>query len=97
MSIAYSYSFFNFGLYRATILLFDVVMNVLHQEYYCEMGFMEILYDHTNKSFNKDLILNKIDQIIKPEQKEFPDLTFPTRYLNFDSLLDFIITFSKKN
>lgn len=87
------HALFSFGLPRPTTKLFDLIINILEQDYYNELGFPEQYYDKENKKFNEQLIKDKINEIIKSGLEQFPELKFGTENLKFDTMPNFLRTY----
>jgi hypothetical protein len=87
------YCLFAFGLAKPTVKLFDLIYNILEQDYYNEMGVPEKYYDKANNKFDEPLVKNKINEIIKSGLEQFPELKFNTDNLKFDSLHNFLRTY----
>ncbi len=90
------YSLFNFGMHWPAVQLFNLLMNVLHQNYYSEMGISTEYADLKTGSLNPPAIQEKIDQIIRVARQEYPNFNFEKKYLNYNSKVDFSETFLKE-
>jgi hypothetical protein len=87
------YCLFSYGLPKADIKFFDLIINILNQDYYSETGRKEIYYDNENKKLNESLIKERIINIVNESVEQFPELKFNTDSLKFDSLLNFLRTY----
>jgi hypothetical protein len=87
------HALFSFGMPKPTVRLFDLIINILEQDYYNELGYAEKYYDKENKKFDELIIKNKIDEIIKNGLEQFPELKFNTANLKFDSMINFMKTY----
>ncbi|RPI17216.1 MAG: hypothetical protein EHM58_10165 [Ignavibacteriae bacterium] len=87
------YCLFTFGLAKPTLKLFNLLYNIIEQDFYIEMGIPEKYYDKENKKFNEQLVKDKINEIIKSGLEQFPELKFNTDNLKFDTMLDFLRTY----
>jgi hypothetical protein len=88
-----TYCFFSYGLPRPDAKLFDVMMNILNQDYYTALNTGEKYYDAASGKFDEALIKKRIAEIIAGGLELYPELKFNTDNLKFDSLLSFLRTF----
>ena len=88
-----TYCLFSYGLPRPDAKLFHLVMNIINQDYFIELGFTDKYYDTASIKFNDQLVKDYIDNIIKEGLELYPELKFSTESLKFDSLLSFLRTF----
>ncbi len=89
LEYAFAYSQFSFSLPKPATELFDVVMQVNHNDYYKAMGHEEQLYDRATKQFNNDDIIEKIEDITEKNKKRYPHLVINAKAINFASLQAF--------
>jgi len=89
LEYAFAYSQFSFSLPKPATQLFDVVMQVNHNDYYQAMGHSEVFYSRADKKFNNDNIIEKIEEINKGNKGRYPKLNINTKALNFTSLQAF--------
>jgi len=82
------YCMFSYGLAKPTVRLFQLVYNILEQDYFTELAAGEKLY--ADQKFDEVKIKEMIDAIIKEGQEQFPQLAFKTEELKFSSLADFL-------
>ena len=87
------YCLFSYGLAKADIELFRLLLNITTQDYFNEMGFTEKYYDDSTKKFNEELIKGAVEGIIKAGAPQYPELKFKTENLKFDSMLNFLKSF----
>lgn len=87
------YCLFTFGMAKPTVKLFDLLYNIIEQDYYNEMGFPEKYYDRANNKFDEQLIKNQINEIIKAGLEQFPELKYNTDSLKFDTMPNFLRTY----
>ncbi len=80
------YCMYYFGVYPATKKLITLIYNVLHPEFFREMGLVNNFYDEKLNSLNKIEIENEIKRIINDERKEYPHLGIISVNINFNSL-----------
>lgn len=90
------YCLYNYGLAKPTRELFDLLFNILNQQYYIDMGFKDIYYDEKEKKFNSDLVKDRITQIIEEGKKQSPNLGFAPDKLKFETLLSFSRSFMEE-
>ncbi len=88
-----TYSLFTFGLPKPDAQLFALMINIINQDYYTELGFTEKYYDSANNKFNEQALKDKINEIIKNGLEQYPELKFKTENLKFDSLTNFLKTY----
>lgn len=84
---------FSYGLPKPTIALFDIVFNIMNQDYYSEMGRTEKYYDAATKKLDETAIKNRIDVIIKEGKELYPELAVKPENLKFDTLPNFLKTY----
>jgi hypothetical protein len=87
-----TYCLFSYGLPRPDAKLFNLMMNIINQDYFYELGFTEIYYGASMVSSMSSL-KDKIKQIISEGLELYPDLKFNTDNLKFDTLISFLRTF----
>ncbi|MCI0449347.1 MAG: YbjN domain-containing protein [Chlorobi bacterium] len=85
-----TYSLFSYGLPKPDAKLFHLLINIVEQPFFNELGFNEVYFDNSNNKFNEQLIKDKISGIIKEELEQYPELKFSTDNLKFDSLINFL-------
>lgn len=88
-----TYCFFSYGLPRPDAKLFDLMMNILNQDYYTALNSGDKLYDAASGKFDEVLIKKRIAEIVASGLELYPELKFNTENLKFDSLLSFLRTF----
>lgn len=84
---------FSYGLAKPTRQLFAIVMQMLNQDFYSELGINDKLYNADNKEFNKELVINRINDIVKEGVEQFPELKIVTDNLKFDTMPNFMRTY----
>jgi hypothetical protein len=87
------YCLFTFGMAKPTVRLFDLLYNIIEQDYYNEMEITEKYYDAANNKFDEQLIKDKINEIIKSGLEQFPELKYNTDNLKFDTMTNFLRTY----
>jgi len=88
-----TYSLFSYGLPKPDAKLFHLMINIIEQLFFNELGFSEVYYDNSNNKFNEQLIKDKVSEIIKEGQEQYPELKFNSANLKFDSLVNFLRTY----
>jgi hypothetical protein len=86
LEYAFAYSQFSFSLPKPATQLFDVVMQVNHNDYYQAMGHTEQLYNRKSKTFNDDEIRDKIEEIVDVNKSRYPHLKIDAKAISFESL-----------
>lgn len=81
---------FVYGVTESTKLLFQMMFQILNNDFFKELGINEVLYDIRENKFDEELIKKKIEEIIEKDKNEFPLLQYNTSTLKFDSLLSFL-------
>ncbi len=84
------YCLFNHGLARPAIQLFDLQYRITRSDYFNALGLKEKFYDAAAKKFGEKAIKDKVAEIIKGGNEQFPELKFNTDNLKFDSMVDFL-------
>ncbi|TND09174.1 MAG: hypothetical protein FD123_1577 [Bacteroidetes bacterium] len=88
------YCLFNFGMYRASIGIMHLMMEIMNQDFFAEIG-MPAICD-TNGIPVKSLVDGRIALINQSERAEFPNFNFVTTELKYTSLFDFCASFYKE-
>lgn len=88
-----TFCMFSYGLPKPDAKLFHLMINIINQDYFIELGLPEKYYDAAAGKFDEQLIKNKIDSIINEGLELYPELKFNTGNLKFDSLVSFLKTF----
>lgn len=89
-----TYCFFTYGMPKPDAQLFHLMMNIIEQDYFTELGLPEKYYDSAAGKFNEQAVKDRIDQIIKDGLEIYPELKFKTESLKFDTLLNFLRSFT---
>lgn len=77
------YALFNYGMYESGRNLMDLIMHILHPEFYEEMGVSYNVMENDN--LNKSAIENFIKNIRKKEQEKYPNFQLKLTKLSFDN------------
>jgi len=88
-----TYCLFSYGMMKPNTRLFHLLVNIVNQQYFTDLGLKEVYYDIANKKLNDQLIKDTINGIIKDGQGLYPDLKFNLDSLKFDTLLNFLRTY----
>ncbi|HOY40010.1 MAG TPA: hypothetical protein PLP11_04930 [Bacteroidales bacterium] len=86
------YAMFSFGLYPATIELIQLINNVLHNEFFKEMGLTNEYYSKTTGKFNIPLIEKEIQRIMAKHRSDYPKLSFTLNKLGYTNMNEFLYT-----
>jgi hypothetical protein len=86
------YCLFSYGLAKPMIQIFDMLYNILNQDFYIEAKRAEKYYDEQAKKLDDTLIKNKLGEIIKNGTEQFPELAIKIENLKFDTLPNFLRT-----
>jgi len=81
---------FSYGLAKPTRQLFHLVLQMLNEDFFGELGITDKIYDSKKKEFNKELIISRINGIVKEGSEQFPELKINTENIKFDSLPNFL-------
>jgi hypothetical protein len=87
------YSLFSYGMPRPDAMLFHLLIHILNQDYFGELGFMEKYYDPASNNFDEQKIKDRISSIMKEGQEQFPALKFSAENLKFDTMVNFLRSF----
>ncbi len=88
-----TYCFFSYGLPKPDAKLFHLILNITNQDFFTALGEGEVLYDSAGGKLHEQVIIAKIDAIIKESNEQYPELKFNTENLKFDSLVIFLKTY----
>jgi hypothetical protein len=88
-----TYCLFSYGMPRPDAKLFHLMISIINQDYFTELGFTEKYYDTSAAKFNEQLVKDYISNVIKEGNELYPELKFNTDNLKFDSLISFLRTF----
>lgn len=89
-----TYSLFSYGLPRPDIKLFDLMLNIINQDYYTAMKTGNNYYDPGSGKFDEELIGKNINEITCTGLELYPELKFNTENLKFDTLTGFLRSFA---
>jgi hypothetical protein len=88
-----TYCLFSYGMPKPDAKLFHLLINIINQDYFAELGLTERYFDTASSKFNEQLIKDYIIRVINEGRELYPELKFNTDDLKFDSLLSFLRTF----
>ncbi len=92
----FAYCQYSYSLPRALSELFALFMQINYGAYYNALGFTDKLYDPERKEFNKEVIEERIQQIINFWRGKYPRLDFNIQSLKYDSMLNFDYSFTRE-
>lgn len=90
------YCQYNFSLPKPITELYLILLKVVYSDYFRELGFTAELYNSTTKTFNEEIIEQKINAIMTEWKDKFPQIGFKTENLKYDSLLSFTHSFTSE-
>jgi len=76
--------------------MFRLFMQINYGEYFGKLGFAEEFYNEERKEFDKDEIVDEINNIIEFWRLKYPRLDFDTEALKFESKLNFNYSFTRE-
>lgn len=88
-----SFSLFTYSLPKPDVNLLELVLNIVNQDYFSEMGYGDTLYKSNNGSFKNRKIKKDVHKIIDEGSKEYPRLKLNTDNLKFSSMTDFMTSY----
>ena len=88
-----TFCMFSYGLPKPDAKLFHLMINIINQDYFIELGLPERFYDVPAGKFDEQFIKNRINEIIKDGLELYPELKFNTDNLKFDSMVSFLKSF----
>jgi hypothetical protein len=92
----FSYCQYSYSLPRPLSELFRLFMQINYGQYFQALGFVENLYDEEKKEFDKDEIIDDINNIVNFWKVKYPRLSFDVETLRFDSKLSFNYSFTRE-
>ncbi len=88
------YCQYNFSLPKPVSDLYLILMKVCYADFFKELGFTEELYNSGTQQYKRELIDQKINAIIQEWAEKYPQITFKTENLKYDSLMSFTHSFT---
>ncbi len=82
-----------FALHQLAYDLMMIFWRVLNAEYFYGLGFRNMLYNETSNSLAAEKIAEEIDSVIASYAADYPQLTFDSKGLVYDSLDTFACSF----
>jgi len=92
----FSYCQYSYSLPRPLSELFRLFMQINYGQYFRALGFVEELYEEERKEFDKDEIIDDINNIVNFWRGKYPRLDFDIETLRFDSKLNFNYSFTRE-
>jgi hypothetical protein len=92
----FSYCQYSYSLPRPLSELFRLFMQINYGQYFRALGFVENLFDEEKKEFDKDEIIDDINNIINFWKGKYPKLDFDIEALRFESRLSFNYSFTRE-
>lgn len=87
------YNLFNFAVPQPDRELLHLLLEILEQRFFQDLGFTFNFYDPITKKFDKNQIKREIQGIVKTNINKFPKLAPDTSVLNYNSLPEFSKSF----
>jgi len=87
------YSAFSFGMYPATFEMLALLSNVLHNDFFKEMGVTAEYYNKASGKFNVPAIEKETQRIINTHKKDFPKLQMLTNKIQYRNMNEFLYTY----
>jgi hypothetical protein len=85
----FGYCQYNFSLPKPITDLYVILMKVCYAGFFKDLGFKDVLYNSHTQQYNRELIEQQINAIIQEWAEKFPQITFKTENLKYDSLMSF--------
>lgn len=93
MEYGFSFTQYSYSLPRPLTDLYKLFMQINYNEYFKALGFKKEYYNEAKNEFEEDEIKDDIEIIINAWKEKYPLLSFKTRKLNFDTLVNFNYSF----
>ena len=93
MEYGLAYCQYSYSLPRPLSEFFRLFMQVNYSDYFRALGFPTMLYDPATRAFDQDQVVDAITETISLWRGKYPSLSFKTKNLKFNSLLDFNYTY----
>lgn len=90
---AASYTLFNYSVPPPVHELFQVLLQIIHPEFFKEMGAEGDYFNSAAKSFNTQAINDKVYEIIERGKAKYPALQFKIHNLKYSNLIDFCYSY----
>jgi hypothetical protein len=91
MEYGLAYAQYSYSLPKPLNDFFDMMMEINNPIYYADLGATHHLLENDRPS--ADRITQRIEEIIRPFSDKYPKLQLDTSKLNFNSVLDFLLSF----
>lgn len=92
----FSYCQYSYSLPRPVTELFYIFMKAGYPQFFKELGLHEEFYNTTTESYNKEKIVASIQKVVEKWKEKYPELTFHTDKLRFDSRVAFNQSFTNE-
>ncbi len=89
MEYGFAFCQFSYSMPKPLSDLFALFMQVNYSDYFSALGFGTNYYNHDENQFDGDAIEDRIDAIIELWKPKYPSLSFKTKKLKFESLVNF--------
>jgi hypothetical protein len=89
-------AFFSFGMPGFLNELFVLLLNVMNQDYFNELGAGKQYYDPANNMFNQILLAGDVKDIIERGREQFPELKIAVENFKYESLYSFVLSYLRE-
>ncbi|HEX2608371.1 MAG TPA: hypothetical protein VHK91_13370, partial [Flavisolibacter sp.] len=89
-----SYCQYSYSLPRPVSEYFHLLMMVNYADYFAELGFTENYYRKETNEYNREAIIQKVEEIESRWKEKYPELKLKTDKLKFDSAVSFNQSFT---
>ena len=89
-----AYCQYSYSLPRVITEYYHLLMMVNYPDYFADLGFLPRLYDPVKTSFEKNEIIDRINQIGARWKEKYPLMQIRTSNVQFDSLVGFNLSFT---
>ena len=87
------YCFYSYGMAKPVAKLLQLVYRIVLPGFFNSFDSQNVLFNESDKKLDEDLIKRTIASIIDEDKEQFPELSFNSGNLKFDSRLNFLSTF----
>ncbi|MCU7550998.1 YbjN domain-containing protein [Chitinophagaceae bacterium LB-8] len=91
-----AYCQFSYSLPKPITDLFHLFMMINYPDFFAELGYKKQYYDKEKNEFDKDAIIETINEIQGAWQEKYPEMKFKTDKLKFDDLVSFNQSFTNE-
>ncbi|RYG53561.1 MAG: hypothetical protein EOO01_04040 [Chitinophagaceae bacterium] len=89
MEYGFAFCQFSYSMPKPLSDLFALFMQVNYSDYFSALGFGTNYYNEDENQFDGDAIEDRVDAIIELWKPKYPSLSFKTKKLKFESLVNF--------